>query len=255
MAFNSVNSNSTGWIDYVEIHLKKPIGFWQDSTIAFFIEDGLQPGKIANCKIHNLDPTTIIWNVSNNQNPQEIKWGTDVNGVGYFLQTLDAPSSFFGARQSNFETPILLGPINNQNIPINNKGVDYVIITAPAYINSANRYQQFQQSQFGRKAIVVNAKELYNDFSGGQASAVAIRNYLKSLQNSALLNNVSAPKYLLLLGIGNFNYHKINIEQELPTYESVNYNSILSSFSTDDFFAAISTNDDVNNYNALEKNI
>lgn len=251
MAFNSINSNSTGWIDYVEMHIKKPIGFWQDSTISFFIEEGLQPGKIANCKIQNVDPTAIIWNVSNNQNPQEIKWGIDVNGVGYFLQTLDAPSSFFGVRQSTFETPTLIGSINNQNIPINNKGVDYVIITAPAYINAANRYQQFQQSQFGRKAIVVNARELYNDFSGGQASAVAIRNYLKSLQNSALLNNVNAPKYLLLLGIGNFNYHKINIEQELPTYESVNSNSILSSFSTDDFFAALSTNDDINNYNAL----
>ena len=253
VAFNATNSNSTGWIDYVEIHAKKPIGFWQDSTIAFAIEDGLQTGKMANCKIQNVDPTAVIWNVSNNQNPQEIKWGTDLNGTGYFLQNLEAPASFFGVRQSAFETPTLFGPINNQNLPINNKGVDYVIITAPAFINAANKYQQFQQTQFGRKAIVVNAKELYNDFSGGQATAVAIRNYLKSLFNDAIQNNVNAPKYLLLLGMGNFNFHKINIEEQLPTYESVNSNSILSSFSADDFFAALNTNDDVNNYNALQK--
>jgi len=253
ISFNANNSNSTGWIDYVEINMKKPIGFWQDSTVAFSIEEGLQTGKIANCKIQNIDPTAIIWNVTNNQNPQEIKWVIDASGNGYFFQSLDASSSFFGARQSSFETPTLLGPLNNQNIPVNNKGVDYVIITAPAFMNAANKYLQFQQTQFGRKAIVVNAKELYYDFSGGQATAIAIRNYLKSLQNSALQNGVNAPKYLLLLGIGNFNYHKINLEQELPTYESVNSNSILSSFSTDDFFAALNTNDDINNYNALQK--
>jgi len=253
IAFNATNSSSTGWIDYVEIHAKKPIGFWQDSTIAFAIEDGLQAGKIANCKIQNVDASAIIWNVSNNQNPQEIKWGTDANGTVFFLQSLDASASFFGVRQLAYESPILLGSISNQNIPQNTKGVDYVIIAAPAFTNAANRYQQFQQTQFGRKAIVVNAKELYNDFSGGQVSAIAIRNYLKSLLNSALQNNVSAPKYLLLLGIGNFNYRKVNIEQELPTYESLNSNSILSSFSTDDFFSALNTNDDVNNYNALQQ--
>jgi Peptidase family C25 len=253
IAFNSTNSTSTGWIDFMEIHAKKTIGFWQDSTLAFAIEEGFSSNKIANCKIQNLDPTAIIWNVSNIQNPQEIKWVTDVNGNGYFLQSLDALSNFFGVRQSAFETPSLLGAVNNQNIPQNNIGVDYVIITAPAFLNAANRYQKFQQTQFGRKTIVVNAKELYNDFSGGQVSAVGIRNYLKSLMNSALQNNVNAPKYLLLIGIGNFNYHKINIEQELPTYESINSNSILSSFSTDDFFSALNTNDDINNYNALQQ--
>jgi hypothetical protein len=253
IAFNSTNSSSTGWIDYVEIQLKKPIGFWQDSTMSFSINEGLQVGKMANCKIQNMDPTAVVWNVTNVQYPQEIKCMIDANGSGFFIQTLDASSSFFGAKQIAFETPTLLGPINNQNISINNKGVDYIIITAPAFVNAANKYQQFQQTQFGRKAIVVNAKELYNDFSGGQVSAVAIRNYLKSLLNSAAQNNVNAPKYLLLLGIGNFNYRKINIEQELPTYESVNSNSILSSFSTDDFFAALSTNDDINNYNALQQ--
>jgi hypothetical protein len=169
------------------------------------------------------------------------------------LQSLNAKANFFAVKQSAFETPSLLGTVINQNIPQNDKGLDYIIITAPLYINAANRYQQFQQTQFGRKVIVVNAKELYNEFSGGQPSAVAIRNYLKSLFNAATQKNVSAPKYLLLLGIGNFNYHKINIEKELPTYESVNSNSILSSFSTDDFFSALNTDDDVNNYNALQQ--
>ncbi len=253
IGYNSTNSNSTGWIDYVELHAKKQVGFWQDSTIEFSIDEGLSQGNFANCKIQQMDASAIVWNISNVQYPQEIKWKMDSNGIGSFNQSLNNRSSFFGVRLDAFETPILLGPVANQNTLQYNDGVDYVIVYAPAYLNAANRYREFQQTKFGRKSILVNAKELYNDFSGSQVSAVAIRNFVKSLFNVASQNNLNAPKYLLLLGIGNFNTRKINIEQELPTYESTNSISILSSFSTDDFFATLNNNEDVNNYNALQQ--
>jgi hypothetical protein len=139
----------------------------------------------------------------------------------------------------------------NQN-PLQNIGViDYVIVAAPSYMSAANKYQQYQLSKFGRKAIALNANEIYNDFSGGQVSAVAIRNLLKFLSNRALQNNYNAPKYLLLLGMGNFNNRKLNINLELPVYENDNSNSILSSFSTDDFFSVLKTDDDINNVNSI----
>lgn len=253
VAFNTINSSSTGWVDYVELLANKPVGFWIDSTLSFSIEEAMLQGGFANCKIQNLDASAVIWNVSNIQNPKEVKWSMDANGKGSFLQSLNERSNFFGVKQSAYEIPILCGSVINQNTLQYNKGVDYVIISAPSYINAANRYQQFQQLKFGRKAIVVNSNDLYNDFSGGQVSAIGIRNFLKSLLNTALQYNVSAPKYLMLLGIGNFNNRKINTELELPTYESVNANSILSSFSTDDFFSALNNNDDINDYNSLQK--
>jgi len=252
IGYTSSNPSATGWIDFVEINIKRPIGFWQDSTLAFSIEDELSSGKIANCSIQNMDTTTLIWDVTNEQNPQEIKWTVDANGVGSFLQAMDTVATFFGVKQNAFELPFLLGPIANQNTLQYKNGVDYVIITAPSYLNAANRYQQFQVSKFGRKAIVVNVKELYNDFSGGQVSPIAIRNYLKYISNYAIQNKVSGPSYLLLLGIGNFNARSINPNNELPTYESENATSILTSFTSDDFFSILTDNDDINNYNAVK---
>jgi len=252
IGYNSLNTTSTGWIDYIELLIKKPVGFGQDSAIEFSIEDELVPGITTNCKIQNIDASTLLWNVTNVQQPQEIKYTLNGNSIGSFNQALDSVSNFFAIRQNAFEIPSLLGPIANQNTFQYKAGVDYVIITAPAYMNAAIRYQQFQISKYGRKAIVVNAKEIYNDFSGGQSSPIALRNFLKTLVSNSVLYKVNAPKYLLLLGIGNFNARKINIDFELPTYESMNSNSILSSYTTDDFFAILNNNEDINNYKSFQ---
>lgn len=253
IGFNGANSTATGWVDYVELLIKKPIGFWQDSTLEFSIEDELNKGNAANCSIQHLDTTSIIWNVTNRQQPVDIKYSMNADATGNFIQSLDSVTHFFGVRQNAFEIPFLLGPIINQNSLQNIAGVDYIIVSAPAYLNTANRYQQFQITKFGRKTIVVNAKEIYNEFSGGQTSAVAIRNFIKTVFNSAIQQNGTPPKYLLFLGIGNFNARKININNELPTYQSVNSNSILASYTTDDFFAVLNTNEDINNYNAVQQ--
>lgn len=253
IAYNTTATNATGWIDYVELLAKKSIGLWQDSAIEFSMEDELARGVIANCKIQNVDSTTFIWNVTNVQSPKEIKWLMGPNGVGSFNQPIDSVVDFFSVKQNAFEAPSLLGSVMNQNTIQLNNGVDYIIIAAPAYLNAAIKYQQFQQSTFTRNTMVVNAKEIYNDFAGGQANAIAIRNFIKYLFNSAIQNKVNTPRYLLLMGIGNFNTRKINTAFELPTYESVNSNSILSSFSTDDFFSILNNNEDINNYNAIRQ--
>jgi hypothetical protein len=99
---------------------------------------------------------------------------------------------------------------------------------------------------------VVNVRELYNEFSGGQASPIAIRNFLKYISNRASQNNFNPPAYLLLLGMGNFNPKKINLEYELPVYENNNSTSILSSFASDDFYGILNDGDDINNYNAVK---
>ncbi len=251
--YSSVNSTSTGWLDYIEVLAKKPVGFWQDSVIQFNIEDGFVKGGFTNCKVQNTDATSIIWNITNASSPTQITLQLNGNGVGSFIQATDSIANFIGVSQNAFETPTLLGPIANQNIIQNNGQVDYVIIAAPAFMNAAVKYQQYQISKFGRKAIAVNAKEIYNDFSGAQVSAVAIRNFLKLLYSQALQNNYSAPKYLLLLGMGNFNTKKLNSNFELPVYENDNSNSILSSFSTDDFFSILKTGDDINNVNSIRE--
>jgi len=250
VSYNSPNTTATGWIDFVELTANKQIGFWQDSSVAFGIEEAIRVGNIVKCNIQNGDASVVIWNVTNAENPTEITTQWLSNGKGSFLQKTDSATLFFGAKNNAFETPILLGPVNNQNTVKNIDSVNYIIIAAPAYLTQAKKYQQFQEANFGRKTIVVNARELYHDFSGGQASAIAIRNFLKYIDNRAVAINAPKPEYLLLLGMGNFNTRKLKLDFELPVYENNNATSILASFSTDDFFSILNTGADINDYNA-----
>ena len=251
--YTSANTSATGWIDYLEIVLNKPVGFWQDSTLSFSIENDYQKGKIVNCKIQDIDASGIIWNVTNTENPLQISWQAASNNTGSFLQQTDTALHFFAVKNNAFETPILLGNVPNQDL-INLTGeINYIIVAAPAFVEHAKKYQQFQLKQFGRKVMVANAREIYNDYSGGQPTPIAIRNFLKHINNKAIQNNLKAPEYLLLLGMGNFNAKKMKLDEELPVYENDNSTSILSSFSTDDFFSILNDGDDINNYNALQQ--
>lgn len=252
VSYTSSSANATGWIDYVALKLQKPIGFWQDTSMSFSIETDFIKGQIANCKIQDIDASAIIWNVTNVEDPLQISWQLGPNNTGSFLQKTDAIANYFAVKNNAFESPILLGAISNQDL-INISGeVNYIIVAAPAYMEQAKRYQQFQISQFGRKTMVVNASHIYNDYAGGQPTAMAIRNFLKHVKNTAVSNNYKTPEYLLLLGMGNFNPRKMNLDYELPVYENNNSTSILASFSTDDFFSILSDGDDINNYNAIQ---
>lgn len=252
ITYNTPNTGSTGWVDYIELLIKKQVGFWQDSTIYFSIEDEFEQGGTANCAIQNMDSSSIIWNITNSESPAQIQWQMTGAQSGQFTNSTSGVSNFFAVKQNSFEVPTLLGQVENQNTINFNESIEYVIVAAPAYMKAALKYRQFQVDQFGRKANVFNAREIYNDFAGGQPSAVAIRNLLKYLTNRATQNNLVAPKFLLLLGIGNFNTKKLNIDFELPVYESNNSNSVLSSFSSDDFFSILNSGDDINDYNKVQ---
>jgi len=252
ITYNNSGSGSTGWVDYVELLIKKQIGFWQDSTLSFSIEDEFEQGGFVDCTIQNIDSSSLIWNVTNAENPSQIMWQSTGVQSGHFLNNNSSVSNFFAVKQNSFDVPTFLGMVENQNTTSYNEAVDYVIIAAPAYMNAALKYQQFQNDHFGRKAIALNARQIYNDFAGGQANVVAVRNFLKHLLNRSEQNKVATPKYLLLLGIGNFNAKKLNLDFELPVYESNNSNSILSSFTSDDFFSILKTGDDINQYNKVQ---
>jgi hypothetical protein len=56
----------------------------------------------------------------------------------------------------------------------------------------------------------------------------------------------------LLLGIGNFDYKKIDNQLQVPSYESVSSNSVLSSYTTDDFFAILKDGEDINSPQGIQ---
>jgi hypothetical protein len=247
VGYLSANASSTGWINYVTLQAKRKIGFYGGAkSLGFRNASLVGTGKIIQYQIKDADASTKIWEVTRPENPVEMPSNFQ-NGVATFIQNADSLREFFSVTKLGYETPSLVEVLNiDYPSLLNTPAADYIIITAANYLKAADSLAKFHAMHHGLSTFVTNTGRVFNEFSGGQPSPIGIRNYVKYIYDKAKKNNTTTPKYLLLLGIGNFDYKKIDIQTQVPSYESLISNSVLSSYATDDFFAILKEGDDIN---------
>ena len=252
ISFQSANAAAAGWIDYIEIAAKRKLGFWGTSSFGFRNVSSSIKGNILQYQIQNGDGNTEVWEVTNPAIPRKISTEFSATGLISFTHQADTVHEFFAVKQQGYEVPSLLGPMSNQNLAGMNIP-DYLIVSAPNYLNAAKKLQNYHATVNGLKTELVNVNEIFNEFSGGQPSPIAIRNFVKYLLNKAATNNVKAPRYLLLFGIANFNSRNYNSASQVPVFESAASTGMLSSYPSDDFYSIQADNDDINNFTQIKK--
>ncbi len=253
VGYLSANTSSTGWINYVTLQAKRKIGFYGGAkSLGFRNASLVGTGKIIQYQIKDADASTKIWEVTQPENPVEMSSNFQ-NGVATFIQRADSLREFFSVTKLGYETPSLV-EVLNVDYPslLNTPASDYIIITAANYLKSADSLAKFHAVHHGLTTFVTTTGRVFNEFSGGQPSPIGIRNYVKYIYDNAKKNNTTTPKYLLLLGIGNFDYKKIDNQTQVPSYESLISNAVLSSYATDDFFAILKEGDDINSPQGIQ---
>ncbi len=245
------SNNSSGWIDFIELHAKSNLNFSFTKAFGFNAINDNSNTAVVQYNISGADSSAAVWNVTNAFSPIAIPLIIN-NSIANFKAASLMTQSYFALKQLAYETPTFSAVITNQDLA-SFPETDYIIITAPAYENAAKKLQQFHKIKHGYKVSVLSPNSIFNEFSGGQVSPIAIRNFIKYLQNKATLNGYKAPQYLLLLGIGNFNGSKINLATQIPSFESAASNEILNTYSSDDFYAILASGDDINYPNSIRK--
>jgi hypothetical protein len=253
IGYISANANSTGWINYVTLQARRKIGFYGGAkSVGFRNASLVGPGKIVQYQIKDADAATKIWEVTQPENPVEMV-NNFQNGIVSFIQTADSLREFYGVNKLGYETPSLVELLNiDYPSLLNTPAADYIIITASNYLKAADSLAKFHSVNNGLATFVTTTARVFNEFSGGQPSPIGIRNYVKYIYDKAKKNNTTIPKYLLLLGIGNFDYKKIDNQTQIPSYESGISNSVLSSYTTDDFFAILKDGEDINSPQGIQ---
>jgi len=253
VGYLSANTSSTGWINYITLQAKRKIGFYGGAkSLGFRNASLLGTGKTIQYQFKDADATTKIWDVTQPENPVEMSSNLQ-NGVATFIQRADSLREFFSVTKLGYETPSLVEVLNiDYPSLLNTPAADYIIITASNYLKAADSLAKFHAANHGLATFVTTTARVFNEFSGGQPSPIGIRNYVKYVYDKAKKNNTTLPKYLLLLGIGNFDYKKIDNQLQVPSYESVSSNSVLSSYTTDDFFAILKDGEDINSPQGIQ---
>ncbi|MFW6277708.1 MAG: type IX secretion system sortase PorU, partial [Prolixibacteraceae bacterium] len=236
------NSNAEAWLDYIAVNYRRNLKLNND---VLFFRDISSAGNtnILEFTIENANSSTKVWDVSDLYNVKEVP--LKISGSAGKGKRPAGELHEYAAFDTNgkFPEPELIGDVKNQNL----HGLstpEFLIITHPNFINSANALADFHRSYDGMDVEVVLSTQVYNEFSSGTKNATGIRNFIKMFYDRQ-----EQLKYVLLFGDGSYDNKNVDPESSnfIPTYQSKNSLSPTESFVTDDYFVLL--DDDENVYN------
>ncbi len=125
--------------------------------------------------------------------------------------------------------------IANQNIH-GLPNTEMVIVVNPDFKDQAERLAQLHRKE-GLSVVVLTPDLVYNEFSSGARDVTAIKDLMKMFYKRANGAPGAKPKYLLLFGDGSYiNKDYAGNSNFLPTYQSLNSESLTDSYVCDDYF-------------------
>lgn len=242
------SNNCTGYLDYVEVNTKRTLYF---NTEEFTFRDwnSVKTGNIVGYQISNATTGTQVWDVTNPQAP--VLMNGTLNGSTYiFNQTADVLHEFAAMKSANLPVPEYIGNVPNQNL-VGSDAVDYIIVTHPDFLGSANKLADFHRQRSGMRVLVATTQQVYNEFSSGGQDISAIRDFARYFYDRAGSDSNQMPRYLLLMGDASYDYkNRINSNTNfVPTLESEQSLNFINSFLNDDFFAMLDDNENLENTN------
>jgi hypothetical protein len=241
---NSVDDNALAWLDFVELNYRQKLRFGNE---ALFFRDQTSVGNnnIVAFSIENYSTGSRVFDITNLNNVKEVP--LNVNGN---LAVAKRPANELAEYvafnpNGNYREPELVGEVANQNLHALTTP-EFVIISHPNFLNSANRLADFHRSYDAMSVEVVTTDQVYNEFSSGARSATGIRNFIKMFYDRD-----DKLKYVLLFGDGSYDNRNIKpgTKTFVPTYQSENSLVPVASFVTDDYFVILDAGESV--YNGL----
>ena len=166
---------------------------------------------------------------------QDVKVAVKTGNAGYYI-TATAPGA--GNRLLLAFTDGSVGSAAGvsqnavSNLTNTNQGADLVIITRADFSGSLDALKALRQSQ-GVSVSVVNVEDIYDEFSFGQKTPYAVRDFLSFAKS----NWKKAPKFVLLAGGASFdprNYLNIGDYDAVPTKL---VDTVVNETASDDWFA------------------
>jgi hypothetical protein len=241
---NSVDENALAWLDFVELNYRQKLRFGSEALF-FRDQNSVGNNNIVAFTIDNFTTGSRVFDITKINNVKEVP--LTVNGnVAVAKRPANELAEYVAFNPNgSYREPELVGDVANQNLHALSTP-EFVIISHPNFINSANRLADFHRSYDGMSVEVVTTDQVYNEFSSGARSATGIRNFIKMFYDRD-----DKLKYVLLFGDGSYDNRNIKPDTKtfVPTYQSENSLVPVASFVTDDYFVILDAGESV--YNGL----
>ncbi|MFV0590014.1 MAG: type IX secretion system sortase PorU [Draconibacterium sp.] len=240
--YKASNVNAAAWIDNLELNYRQKLKV--NSRPLFFRDvESVASGNIVQFTIEGAGTSTRLLDITDINNVAKVS--AELNGSVLTARCAadELQEYVVFNTDGTFNEPELVGEVENQNL--HSMSVPkYVIITHSAFSTAANELAAFHRERDGMSVEVVDADQIYNEFSSGSKDATGIRNFIKMLYDHG-----STLKYVLLVGDGSYDNKGINAGSHnfIPTYQSANSLTPTASFVTDDYFVMLDAGESVYN--------
>lgn len=249
--FTPGNPTAQAWIDWFEIVCRATLSLTANAQLLFSDWASVGPGNNTEFRIQPAPAGSIVWDVSNPLAPIQQNLQTIAGGLS-FTANSSSIKEYIAFANTNFKTPVVIGKIDNQNLH-NSSTADLLIVTTPSLLAQAQRLALHHQQIDNLKTVVVTARQVYNEFAGGQPDPAAIRDFVKMYYDKAGADTTKRPRYLLLFGDASFDY-KDRIQNNtnfIPSYQNNFSYDPLATYTSDDFFGFLDDNEDINSGTVL----
>ena len=235
---NNGEISARGWLDNVILHARKQNKF--DGRYSAFIDSrSVNEGMVTEFAISGEAENVIVWDVSDPFNPRE-QTLTVSGGKIRFRSETDSLKTFIAFSPTYAKiADIDASPVPNQDLHSSN-AADMVIVVHPLFYPYAVRLAELHRTSSGLESLVITPQQIYNEFSGGTPDIVAIRNFLR-MKYQRQKNGERKLQYLLLFGDGSYDNRTPppGNTNYIPTYQTINSNVTISSFTSDDFYGLL----------------
>ncbi|NML66175.1 type IX secretion system sortase PorU [Hymenobacter sp. RP-2-7] len=217
LTFSSFDAAATGYLDYLELVVKRQLRLSGDYLEFNSLNYLRGPRTAGTFTVANASGAQV-WEVTNPRRPLL----RTLDGSGNFVAPTDSLREYVALQPSGaFSTPRLFGKVANQNLhALNNDGtLDLVIVTHPLFVAAANQLAQHRRDYNGLNVAVVTTQQVYNEYSSGGQDVTAIRDLMKQVYDRNP-SPTTRRQALLLLGDASFDYKSSpqNDKSQEPTW-------------------------------------
>ncbi|HRR08246.1 MAG TPA: C25 family cysteine peptidase [Rhodothermales bacterium] len=190
VSYNPLNETRPQvYLDYIAVHYQRKL----TATTGVLRLNHPNRGAVGFTTNGWSNGNVVVYN-PNTKRRFEFTTGSGGGGAFYEKQnTGDLP--LYAIQQVAIKKPVLLSQVQSSHWRDTTNAADYVIITTKTLLSSANQMAAYRQQKDGFKTVVVDVRELYNEFDFGRPTPIAIRRFVHQSQKWQI-----KPKFLLFWG-------------------------------------------------------
>jgi hypothetical protein len=225
-----------GYLDYFLVSYKRKLALY-DKQIIFTSAASLE-NLTSTFEVSGLSDKCTMWEITDPLTPKIQSFSLTGDKGIFSAMTVDLRE--FIVFNNEISLPEFSGKLSSQDLH-GLQTPDLVIVTHKDFKEEALRMASHRQSHSGWQVAVVTTEEVFNEFSSGRQDITAIRDFVKFLYDK----NPGKLRSLLLFGRSSYDY-KDRIPDNtnfVPTYESRSSLHPLETYSSDDFFAFLESDE------------